>query len=129
MKKISVLAGLISLALTGCGGGDSAPTPTPNNPDIPSTPLEPSKPVPSNSVKGTAATGAPILGELTLLDTNGDKLSYSVTKSGKFTFDKSEIDTPAITKAVGAAAGGSHEVYSVIIEGQDVANVTPLTQI
>jgi hypothetical protein len=119
MKNISALASLISLSLVGCGGDGSndnsqpAPTPAPT----------------SKVIIGTAATGAPINGEITVTDANGNTLSYIALEDGRFEFNKSKIVTPALIKAEGAAAGGSHKLYSAILNGESVANVTPFTQI
>ncbi|MBY5948458.1 hypothetical protein [Photobacterium rosenbergii] len=113
MNKVLPLAALIALALTGCGGGNS---------DNPQQPV-------SELIRGTAASGAPIRGEVTVLDADGDTHTYLATDAGKFEFKRAELALPAIVKATGAAGGGSHEIYSLILEDKNITNITPLTQL
>ncbi|MCW8332112.1 lipoprotein [Photobacterium sp. SDRW27] len=129
MKKI-ILAATIATLLAGCNGGDNNNNTAPINPDVPATPVEPSKPVPpSNEFRGTAAAGSAIRGELTVIDSNANSMEYVTAENGKFSFLKDDIVAPAMIKIEGAAGGSSHEVYSIVLDGKDVANVTPLTEL
>ncbi|UWZ99611.1 hypothetical protein [Vibrio splendidus] len=112
----TILSVMLTTALVGCGSSDEKHS-TPPTPTI---------------VTGVAATGAPIYGEITVLDTNGTTQEYAAVEGGNFKFEKSSIAAPAIVKAVGAAGGGSHEIYSLILTNHQeigVSNITPFTHI
>ena len=115
MKK-AILSVVITATLVGCGSSSS----------------DDSKSPPKTTVTGVAASGAPIYGEITVLDSLGDVQKYTAIEGGSFQFEKSSIETPAIVKAVGAAGGGSHELYSIILKSHQeigVSNITPFTNL
>ena len=72
----TILSVMLTTALVGCGSSDEkhstppAPAPTP-------------APTPT-IVTGVAATGAPIYGEITVLDTNGTTQEYAAVEGGNF---------------------------------------------
>tara|TARA_Y100000588_G_scaffold372387_1_gene444880 strand:- start:10 stop:1806 length:1797 start_codon:yes stop_codon:yes gene_type:complete len=115
MKK-AILSVVITAILVGCGSSSS----------------DDSKSPPKTTVTGVAASGAPIYGEITVLDSLGDVQKYTAIEGGSFQFEKNSIETPAIVKAVGAAGGGSHELYSIILKSHQeigVSNITPFTNL
>lgn len=107
---------MITATLVGCGSSSS----------------DDNKSTPKTRVTGVAASGAPIYGEITVLDALGDTQKYTAIEGGAFKFEKSSIETPAIVRAVGAAGGGSHELYSIILKSHQeigVSNITPFTNL
>ncbi|MCG7585422.1 hypothetical protein [Photobacterium sp. OFAV2-7] len=117
-NKKAVCTAIAAILLGGCNSSDSSSTPTPTPP--------PSK------IKGTAATGAPIYGEITVLESNGDITKLDANKSGQFELDYAQTQAPALLYATGASGDKSVDVYSMLIEGNKqsgVVNVTPLTQL
>lgn len=107
---------MITATLVGCGSSSS----------------DDNKSTPKTRVTGVAASGAPIYGEITVLDSLGDTQKYTAIEGGAFKFEKSSIETPAIVRAVGAAGGGSHELYSIILKSHQeigVSNITPFTNL
>lgn len=127
MVKKTTLGIIIStILLTGCGtdSNDSAVNPTP--------------PTKQNHLLGTAATGAPITGLLKLRDAEGEITEYAVKDQGTFDINSaSSIKTPAVLQIVGGSGGRVHELYSILVDNEDlndplatrVVNVTPLTQL
>lgn len=123
MIKRTMLGVLIStLLLSGCGSDSGT--------DVTSTPSLPSA---EGHLIGTAATGAPITGQLKLLAADGTITEYAVQEQGAFDFDSvSELKTPALLQIIGGSGGQAHELYSVVLKEQlatRVVNVTPLTQL
>ncbi|CAK2053343.1 hypothetical protein [Vibrio crassostreae] len=116
----TILSVMLTSALVGCGSSDEKHSTSPSPSPTPSPTI----------VTGVAATGAPIYGEITVLDTNGTTQEYAAVEGGNFEFEKSSITAPAIVKAVGSAGGGSHEIYSLILTNHQeigVSNITPFT--
>lgn len=126
MKK-TILSVLVStLLLSGCGSDSSSETSSNPSP----TPVLPSA---EGHLIGTAATGAPITGQLKLLSADGTITEYTVKKQGGFDFDSvSDLKTPALLQIIGGSGGQVHELYSIVLKEQlaaRVVNVTPLTQL
>ncbi|WP_133407961.1 hypothetical protein [Parashewanella tropica] len=119
--KYTMIAATISF-LCACGSDNK-----------PSTPSKPTPPPAAEALTGTSAIGAPILGQLEIIDASGKKYQLVTTKEGKFEQKAlKQIKAPALLKVVGAAAGKSHVLYSLLLENQKqngIANVTPLTQL
>ncbi|MCW8332154.1 nuclear transport factor 2 family protein [Photobacterium sp. SDRW27] len=135
IKKTALGVVISSLLLGGCGGSDSS-SHTPTAKPLPTTPPKvttPSLPSEEGHLIGTAATGAPITGQLTLLAADGSITEYSVQEQGAFDFDSvSDLKTPALLQIVGGSGGKAHELYSIVLKEQlaaRVVNVTPLTQL
>jgi hypothetical protein len=122
-RNRSGISGLVALFLgavlifiiSGCGssgGGGAAPTPTP--------------PTVITTLSGTAAAGAPIKGNIHLLDIEGSKLSQIIGDNGGFSFDTSELTAPYLLWAEGMANAKDALFYSAASEPGPV-NVTPAT--
>lgn len=95
------------LILTGCGGGGGTPPP-------------------AQTLTGTAAAGAPIIGTVNVRGRNG-VVSYSAIESdGAYTVDVANLEAPYIVWASGSANGKSVTLYSACYEMGNV-NVTPAT--
>ncbi|MBI2317757.1 MAG: fibronectin type III domain-containing protein [Betaproteobacteria bacterium] len=77
-------------------------------------------------VSGVAATGAPMVGQVSLKDSSSaPKEKTTVTGSdGSFSFDVSEMKAPYMLKATGAVGGIT--MYS-FADGPGTANINPLT--
>ena len=127
IKRTTLAVAISSLLLGGCGGS-SSPTPT-----VKPSPVIPVAPAEQGQLIGTAATGAPIKGKLTLRAVDGASTEYTVQEQGAFAFDSvADLKTPALLKIVGGSGGQAHELYSVVLKEQlaaGVVNVTPLTQL
>jgi hypothetical protein len=97
-----------SLLLAGCGGGSSSP---------------PSPP----TVRGTAASGAPIAAAtVTLKDRNGTSRTATTSATGTYSIDVSGLTTPFLVKVDHPITLASY--YSVGTQA-GVVNVTPLTDL
>lgn len=127
IKRTTLAVAISSLLLGGCGGSSS---PTPAAKPLPVLPVAPAE---QGQLIGTAATGAPIKGKLTLRAVDGASTEYTVQEQGAFAFDSvADLKTPALLKMVGGSGGQAHELYSVVLKEQlaaGVVNVTPLTQL
>ncbi|MGR5149457.1 hypothetical protein ACQKP8_23285 [Photobacterium alginatilyticum] len=114
----AVCTAIAAILLGGCNSSGSSST-------------QPPTPLPSE-IKGTAATGAPIYGEITVLESNGDITRLNANKNGQFELDYAQTQAPALLYAAGASGDKSVDIYSMLIEGNKqsgVVNVTPLTQL
>ncbi|MBM3116887.1 hypothetical protein [Jeongeupia naejangsanensis] len=112
-------AGLLSACGGGGGGSDSGSTPTPT---------------PSPSVKtlsGTAATGAPIVGTLTIKDATGKLKDVVIAADGSYNIDVSDMTAPLILRAKGTVAGRTVTLYSAAMSADlnKTVNVTPFTDL
>lgn len=102
--------------VAGCGGGgDGAGT---NQQGSVSTQV----------VSGVAATGAPLAGEVTLRDASPEYREKVVVIAGDggFSVDVSDMRAPYVLRAVGAAEGRRHALYS-LADAPGIANINPLT--
>ena len=100
MRQILVV--VITLLLTGCGGGKTSGSAT--------------------TVSGIAATGSAVSGTISLKDAAGRELSVTTT-DGTYAFDVSTLTPPFMLKA----AWGANTMYSFATSA-GTANITPLTQ-
>jgi len=107
---------VLPILVAGCGGGgDSAGTSQQSS-------------ISTQVVSGVAATGAPLVGEVTLRDSAPEHKEKVVVISGdgSFSVDVSDMRAPYVMRAAGTAEGGRHTLYS-FAEGPGVANINPLT--
>ena len=120
---ISILVFLlaISVLVAGCGGGDGGGGAGSAGP-AQSVGLSP------QTVRGVAATGSPLAGQVSLRDSSSprkDKLSV-IADDGSFSIDVSDMQAPFLLKATGTADGARHVLYS-FADRPGTANINPLT--
>lgn len=122
-----IASSLCSLAaaavIAGCGGGGGGG-------DVGSGSQGPAAGVSSQAVSGVAATGSPLVGQVTLRDSSsehGDKVAV-IANDGSFSIDVSNMRPPYLLKATGTANGAKHTLYS-FAEGPGTANINPFTNI
>ncbi len=112
-SRITVNAYLLLLmvvfAVAGCGGGGGTATPT---------------------VSGVAATGSPIIGQVSLVDAKGVSAGSpkKLNDDGSFSFNVSGLVSPFILKAEGVSGGMSVTLFSVAM-GTGTANINPMSNI
>lgn len=119
---------LISVALTsmglmvGCGGGGGS-----NDTSAVTPPVVP--PV-STTISGTAATGAPIQGQVFAIDVNG-KISPAATVSatGAYTVNVAGLSAPYLLTITGMSGGRQVALTSVGTTPGQTVNITPLTDL
>lgn len=105
---VSITAVLL-FALTGCSGGDGASSGG------------------TSTVSGVAATGAPIVGTVTLKDKSGAiRGPVSTDSNGNFSIDVSGLSAPFILKAEWGLAPDT--LFSVATTS-GMANITPITHL
>lgn len=84
--------------------------------------------VSSEIVSGVAATGAPLVGQVTLRDSSAarkDKVSV-IANDGSYSIDVSDMQAPFLLKASGSSDGGRHTLYSFAGK-PGTANLNPLS--
>ncbi len=116
MRHLSaiVISAVLLVSLDGCGGGNHSPIAGPGA-------------APVNAVTGVAATGAPIVGTVTLKDasTPAIELTTSTASDGTFLFNTANLKAPFILRS----ASGSNSYYSIATDGSGITNINPLTTI
>lgn len=105
-------AAAISIALSGCSGGDAAaPTPT--------------------TLSGTAAAGAAIIGTVTVKGALGVTKSALIEADGNYNVDVTGLAAPYRLRAQGTVGGRTYKLHSYALEA-DVGgnvNITPFTDL
>ena len=98
------------------GGGSASTTPTP-----------------TATLTGTAASGAPIVGTVTIKDSSSTPRTKTVTiaADGKYTVDVSDMTSPFMMRADGTVGGRSYSLYSAAASSDinGTVNITPLTDL
>ncbi len=126
MNKFEMLmaALLLAFGISACGGGGGG-----GNSGAPSTPIA----VKVITLKGTAATGAPITSAtVTLIDSAGQSKTVATDSNGNYSLDVTSLKPPLLLKLTGQNADGTPVLlYSAIDAFDDLlsptANITPLT--
>ena len=119
---VIVLLWLLTIGsiIAGCGSGSSGGSS--------STGASPNSAVSAQTVSGVAATGSPLVGQVTLRDSSSarkDKVTV-IANDGSFAIDVSDMQAPFLLKATGKADGKNHTLYS--FAGQPgTANINPLS--
>ncbi len=116
---------LVPLALAGCGGGDSATTATS------STGGSSNNGTPSTVLSGTAAAGAPIVGQVTVKGALGKTKSALIEASGNYRVDVTGLTAPYRLRAEGTVGGRTYKLHSYA-ESADLGgtvNITPFTDL
>ena len=111
MMRNAIVATLFAVVfsfVSGCGGGGGG-----------------SAPVVTPTVTGVAASGAGIVGTVSLVDSTGKSATpFTTGTDGKYSFDVTNLTKPYLLKIVGPAPGNLI-LYSVA-GGSGVANINPL---
>ena len=120
-QKNKVRAGLlipsvVLIALTGCGGGGGGgETPPP----------------PADTLSGTAAAGAAIIGQVTVKGSAGNVVTALIEANGNYNVDVSTLTAPYMLRAEGTVGGRNYELHSYA-ETSDIGgtvNITPFTDL
>jgi hypothetical protein len=116
MKNAGAYCGLaitiFLLILAGCGGGGA-------NSGVSG----------ASTVSGVAATGAPILGTVTLTDKNGlQRGPLATDTAGNFSIDVAGLTAPFILRADWVSGSQSYALFSVATKS-GVANINPFTNL
>ncbi|MDQ7989552.1 MAG: hypothetical protein REI09_07960 [Candidatus Dactylopiibacterium sp.] len=119
----------LALVLAACGGGGGG-----NDDPAPASSSAASSSVAAAVViSGTAATGAPIVGSLTVKDATGATRSQplALADNGKFSLDVSGLTPPLLLRATSATGGETLDVHSALatVSPGATVNVTPLTDL
>jgi mono/diheme cytochrome c family protein len=118
INLLKLLGATLSIVLvsmfSGCGGSGGATTS--------GTP-----PITSNTINGIAATGAPIVGVVSIKDSSlpSKELTAFTASDGSFAFSTSGLQAPFMLKT----SSGGKNLYSYSETSTGVINITPLTSI
>jgi len=82
---------------------------------------------PTQLLTGTAATGAPISGDVTVKDITGTEVTIATGTDGSFTLDVTGLSPSYLIKVV--PSDGSETLYSYASENDQVVNVTQATNL
>ena len=106
---------MIAALIAGCGGGGGGGS---------------GAGLSSQTVSGVAATGAPLVGQVTLMDSSSvrkDKVTV-IANDGSFSVDVSDMQAPFLLKATGTVDGVSRTLFS-FADKPGTANINPLSSI
>jgi len=112
LKLASLIASLFVLSACGGGGGGGGGVPPPS--------------ATSTTIVGVAATGAPIVGTVTLKDVGGATTGVTTSATGAFSLDVSGLTPPFFLQA--ADTSGTVTLYS-IAPAPGIANINPLSHL
>ncbi len=85
----------------------------------------------ASTVSGVAAAGAPLAGQVSLVDSKGTLATGSpkmLNPDGSFSFNVSGMSAPYFLKAQGTSGGTGYTMYSVAM-GAGTANINPMSNI
>jgi hypothetical protein len=115
---------LLGLTLVGCQGSAEGPA-------VASSPIAVAS-APS-TIGGVAAAGAPLVGTVTLADSNAATAArvVNIGAGGRYTINVDGLTAPFMLKAVGTAGGVPYTLYSTATAGDvnGTVNVTTLTDL
>ena len=103
------------LMISGCGGGGSSSSDTVLGADNSS----------ANKISGTAATGTPIEGTVSLVDANGVSVIVTILDDGSFEIDIEGMEAPFMLQALDTASNA----FFSYADGAGTVNITPLTSL
>jgi hypothetical protein len=114
IKRLTYLVlAFASLLFYSCGGGGGGTAPA------------------ASTVSGVAAAGAPLVGQVSLVDATGKTASGSpktLGSDGSFSFNVSGMTAPYFLQAQGTVGGTEFTMYSVAL-GAGTANINPMSSI
>ena len=124
MKSITIKTSLLLLSavallnLSGCGGSDGGSAGT--GPTVSAT-----------NISGTAAAGAPIIGNVTVKGSQGNIISKQIEADGSYSVDVSTLTAPYMLRAVGYVGGNQYTLHSYAKESDvgNTINITPFTDL
>ncbi len=105
----------ISALIAGCGGGSGSSDGAGVSPQV---------------VSGVAATGSPLVGQVTLRDSSSVRKDKStvIANDGSFSIDVADMQAPFLLKATGTADGVSRTMFS-FADKPGTANINPLSSV
>lgn len=115
-RTLLVLSCLLTLAACGGGGGGGGGR---------------NQPLAAQTLSGTAAAGAPIIGSVFVKDSIGAVRTTVLAADGSYTINVSGMTPPFLVRAEGTAGGRSYTVHSAATSA-DISgniNITPLTDL
>jgi mono/diheme cytochrome c family protein len=120
VKTVRTIMSLLFMGalIAGCGGGSGGGGPSPGAAVSPQT------------VSGVAATGSPLVGQVTLRDSSSvrkDKVTV-IANDGSFSIDVADMQAPFLLKASGTADGVNRTLFS-FADKPGTANVNPLSSV
>ncbi len=132
--KFGTLWAAIVLALAGCGGGSSGGDDTSNfsNNDDGATPDDTSGTETSTkTLTGTAAAGAPIIGNVIVKGSLGNVVTAPIEADGNYSIDVRRLTAPYMLRAAGTVGGRSYTLHSFAAEASadQTVNITPFTDL
>lgn len=110
--KFLVIGTLTGLLIAGCGGGGTS--------NVPGT---------ATSISGTAATGAPVVGQVVAIDANGTRFTATTSSAGAYTINVAGGTAPFILTVIGMSGGKAVTLNSVATAVGQTVNITPLTDL
>lgn len=107
----------VALVLTGCGGGSSGGGDGGGGGN--------------ESVSGTAAAGAPLVGFVGAKDSAGGTATAEILPDGSFELPVTGLTPPVLIYASGIAGGNAYQLLSVVFEDDvnGTVNITPITDL
>ncbi|MBV1920905.1 MAG: hypothetical protein KUG73_09505 [Pseudomonadales bacterium] len=112
--SVTTIVLFFTIMVSGCGGGSSS-SGTGLVSDNSST----------AKISGTAATGAPIEGTVSLVDANGVSVMVTILADGSFEIDIEGMEAPFMLQALDTAS----TAYFSYADGAGTVNITPLTSL
>lgn len=116
-KKLALGVALGAL-LTACNSNDDNSTSTTSQPT-------------AKTISGTAAAGAPIVGQVTIKDANGVLKTVNLDINGKYSIDVTELTAPFVFRAQGKAGARNVSLFSAATSADinHTINITPFTDL
>lgn len=117
VARMLFLSSAVSM-LAACGGGESSGPGT-------------SAPIAAVTISGTAAAGAPIIGQVTVKDANGVMRTTDIRSDGSYSISVSGLTAPFVFRAQGQV-GGREVILVSAATSADVngtINITPFTDL
>lgn len=112
MTHMTVAALTAAILLTACGGGG-------NSNDSPKT-----------LISGTAASGAPLIGTVTVRDANNLQRTVTISTDGNYSIDVSGMTAPFLLRAQGSVGGRTTTLLSAATSSTDNrVNITPFSDL
>ena len=116
-KKLALGVALGAL-LTACNSNDDNSTSTTPKPT-------------TQTISGTAAAGAPIVGQVTIKDANGVLKTVNLDINGKYSIDVTELTAPFVFRAQGKVGARNVSLFSAATSSDinHTINITPFTDL
>jgi hypothetical protein len=115
----AILAASFAVVFAGCGGsGGGSDDPAPVVPE-------------THVLSGTAASGAPIIGQVTIKDATGTLRAVDIEANGHYSVDVSDLTAPFLLRAAGEVGGRRVTLLSAATSADldGTINITPFTDL